>query len=100
MINFYHEHGISQISSSSNDIIKINGKTVATRFLEMSILNVYRIFNERFPEAVARSTFNTPRPKEMRIATSHDTCMRIIHENIIRPVIEGLHQLFISSSLS
>jgi hypothetical protein len=55
---------------------------VAVRFLEMTVLDAYRIFNERFPGAVARSTFHALRPREVKIATPHDTCMCIIHENM------------------
>ena len=79
---FYCEDGISRTSSNFKDTIKIDRQPVAVRFLEMTILDTYRIFNERFPRAVARSTFTAFRPREVKIATPHDTCMCIIHENI------------------
>lgn len=62
--------------------MKINGQAVAVRFMEMTVLDAYQIFNERFPGAVARSTFYSLRPREVKIATPHDTCICIIHENM------------------
>lgn len=82
VVNFYCEDGISRMSSNSKDTIKINGQPVAVRFLEMTVLDAYRIFNERFPGAVARSTFTALRPREVKIAAPHETCMCIIHENM------------------
>ena len=79
---FYCEDGISRTSSNSKGTIKINGHPVAVRFLEMTVFDAYRIFNERFPGAVARSIFTALRPREVKIATLHDTCMCIIHENM------------------
>ena len=72
---FYCEDGISQTSSNFKDTIKINGQPVAVRFLKMTVLDTYRIFNERFPRAIARSTFIALRPREVKIAKPHDTCM-------------------------
>jgi hypothetical protein len=82
VLNFYREDGISRMSSNSKDTIKINGQPVAVRFLEMTVLDAYHLFNERHPGAVARSTFNALRPREVKTATPHDTCMCIIHENM------------------
>lgn len=82
MVEFYREDGISRTSSNSKDTIKIDGQPVAVRFLEMTILDAYRIFNERFPGAVGRSTFAALRPGEVKVAMPHDTCMCIIHENM------------------
>ena len=50
--------------------------------MEMTILDADRIFNERHPGAVARSTFYSLRPQEVKIASSHETCMCVIHENM------------------
>ncbi|CAF4489569.1 unnamed protein product [Rotaria socialis] len=82
VVKFYYEDGISRASSNSKDTIKINGKPAIVRFLEMTILDAYRIFNERFPGVVSRSTFTVLRPREVKIATPHETCMCIIHENM------------------
>ncbi|CAF3553124.1 unnamed protein product [Rotaria socialis] len=82
VVKFYYEDGISRASSNSKDTIKINGKPAIVRFLEMTILDAYRIFNERFPGVVSRSTFTVVRPHEVKIATPHETCMCIIHENM------------------
>jgi hypothetical protein len=60
VVKFYLEDGISRISSNSKDTNQINKKTVAVRFMEISILDAFRVFNERFPDAVGRSTFNSP----------------------------------------
>ncbi|CAF4506889.1 unnamed protein product [Rotaria socialis] len=48
----------------------------------MTLLDAYHIFDERHPGAVARSAFNALRPREVKTATPHDTCMCIIHENM------------------
>ena len=48
----------------------------------MFVLDAYRIFNKRFPEAVAESTFTALQHKEVRIAIQHDTRICFIHENI------------------
>ena len=82
MVKFYREDGISRTSSNSKDTIKINGQPVAIRFLEMTVLDAYQIFNERHPGTVARSAFNALRPREVKTATPHDTCMCIIHDNM------------------
>lgn len=82
VFKFYREDGISRVSSNSKDTMKINGQAVAVRFMEMTVLDAYRVFNERFPEAVARSTFYALRPREVKIASPHDTCICIIHENM------------------
>ena len=79
---FYCEDGINRTSSNFKDTDKSNEQLVAVRFLKMTVLDTYRIFNERFPRAVARSTFTGLRPREVKIATPHDTCMCIIHENM------------------
>ncbi|CAF1461704.1 unnamed protein product, partial [Adineta ricciae] len=82
VVKFYREDGISRASSNFKDTIKINGQSVAVHFLEMTVLDAYRIFNEQHPGLVARSTFNALRPREVKTATPHDTCICIIHENI------------------
>lgn len=82
IFNFYSEDGISRVSSNSKDTMKINGQPVAVRFMEITILDAYRTFNERFPGTVSRSMFYTLRPRQVKIKTPHDTCMCIIHENM------------------
>ena len=82
VFKFYREDGISRVSSNSKDTTKVNGQAVAVRFMEMTVLDAYQIFSERFPGAVARSTFYALRPREVKIATPHDTCICIIHENM------------------
>ena len=82
VVKFYSEDGISRTSSHSKDTIKINGQLVAVRFMEMTVLDAYRIFSERHPRAIARSTFQTLRPREVKIASPHETCMCTFHENM------------------
>lgn len=82
IFKFYCEDGISRVSSNSKDTMKINGQTVSVRFMEMNILDAYRVFNERFPGSVSRSVFYVLRPREVKIKTPHETCMCIIHENM------------------
>jgi hypothetical protein len=53
VVKFYREDGISRTSSNSKDTIKINGQSVAVRFLEMTLLDAYQIFNEQHPGLVA-----------------------------------------------
>ncbi|CAF1500343.1 unnamed protein product [Adineta ricciae] len=84
VVKFYCEDGISRMSSNSKDTIKINGQPVAVRFLEMTVLDAYQIFNERHPGAVARSTFNVLRPREVKTATPHDTCLLQAWNNYYR----------------
>ncbi|CAF4281535.1 unnamed protein product [Rotaria sp. Silwood2] len=82
VVKFYCEDGISRVSSNAKDTILINKQPVPVRFMEMTVLDAYRIFNERHPEAVARSTFNSLPPREVKIASPHETCMRTTHENM------------------
>jgi hypothetical protein len=70
------------MSCNAKDTILINKQPVAVRFMEMTVLDAYRLFNERHPAAIARSTFNSLRPREVKIASPHETCMCIIHENM------------------
>ncbi|CAF1469541.1 unnamed protein product [Adineta ricciae] len=64
VVKFYREVGISRTSFNSKGTIKINEESVAVRFLEMTVLDAYQIFNERHPGAVSRSTFNALRARE------------------------------------
>jgi hypothetical protein len=82
VVRFYSEDGISRVSSNSKDAILINKQPVSVRFMEMTVLDAFRIFDDRFPGAVARSTFYSLRPREVKIAAPHETCMCIIHENM------------------
>jgi hypothetical protein len=38
---FYSEDGISRVSSNSKDVIQINKKPVAVRFMEMTVLDAF-----------------------------------------------------------
>lgn len=73
VVKFYCEDGTSRTSSNAKQTILISRQPVAVRFLEMTMLNVYRRFNERFPGVVARSTFHALRPREVKIASTHGT---------------------------
>ena len=51
--------------------------------MEMNILDAYRIFNEQNLRAVERSIFYSLQPREVKIASSHETYMYIIiYENM------------------
>ena len=50
--------------------------------MERTVLDAFRIFDDRFPGAVGRSTFHSRRPREVKIDAPHETCMCIIHENM------------------
>ena len=82
VVQFYCEDGISRVSSNSKDTIQVNKKRVPVRFMEMTVLDAFRIFNERFPDVIARSTFYLLRPRTVKKASPHETCMCIIHENM------------------
>ena len=49
--------------------------------MEMSVLDAFRLFDERFPNMAARKTFYSLRPRDVKILSPHDTCICIIHEN-------------------
>ena len=82
VIDFYREDGISRISSNSKDIIQINKNPISLRFMEMTVLEAFHIFQERFPNTVSRSSFYSLRPREVKITSPHDTCICLYHENM------------------
>ena len=82
VVKFYCEDSISRVSSNAKDTILIHKQPVPLRFMEMTVLDAYRLFNERHPGVIARSTFHTLRPREVKIAALHETCMCIFHENM------------------
>ncbi|CAF2988238.1 unnamed protein product [Rotaria sp. Silwood2] len=103
IIDFYLEDGISRISANSKDTIQINGITVPIRFMEMSVLDAFRLFNERFPGLVGRSTFYSSRPRDVKIVSPHDTCMCITHENmnlLIKVCICSLSSIYFSKDFN
>lgn len=83
IVDFYREDGISRMPSNSRDTIQINQNTVPIRYMEISILDAFRLFDERFPDLIGRTTFYSSRPRNVKILSPHDTCMCIIHENMI-----------------
>jgi hypothetical protein len=103
VIDFYREDGISRISSNSKDTIQINRNTVPIRFMEMNVLDAFRLFNERFPGVVGRSTLHSSRPRDVKIVSPHDTCMCIIHENmnlLIKVRIYPLSSIYFSKNFN
>ena len=82
VIQFYREAGISQMSANSKDTLQINKKSVPVRFMEMTVLEVFRTFEKSFPHLVGCSTFYALQPREIKIASPHDICMCIYHENM------------------
>ncbi|CAF4457926.1 unnamed protein product, partial [Rotaria sp. Silwood2] len=73
VVKFYREDGISRISSKSKDIIQINKNPVTLRFMEMTTLEAFRIFQERFPNTVSQPAFYSLRPRDVKISSPHDT---------------------------
>ena len=82
VVQFHREDDISRMSANSKDILQINKKSVPVRFMEMTVLEVFRTFEKSFPRLVGRSTFYALRPREVKIASPHDICMCIYHENM------------------
>jgi hypothetical protein len=72
VVKFYCEDGISRVSSNSKDTIQINKTPGSVRFMEMTILGAFRIFDDRFPDTVERSTFNSLRPRQVKIVSPHE----------------------------
>ena len=86
IVRFYSEDGINRVSSNSKDAIQINKQPFPVCFMEMTVLDAFWIFDDRFPGAVGRSTFYSLRPREVKIAPPHEACMCIINENMDRLV--------------
>ena len=82
VVGFYQEDGISRVTSNSKHVIKMNQRTVPIRFMEMNVLDAFREFDTRFPGLVERSTFYSLRPRNVKIASPHETCMCMYHENM------------------
>ena len=81
-VQFYREDGISRMSANSKDTLQINKKSVPVRFMEMIVLEAFRTFEKRFSCLVRRLTFYALRPREVKIASPHDTCTCIYHKNM------------------
>ena len=82
---------------------KLIGITVSIRFMEMSVLDAFRLFNERFPGLVGRSTSYSSRPRDVKIVSLHDTCMCIAHENmnlLIKVRICSLSSIYFSKDFN
>jgi hypothetical protein len=82
VIDFYREDGISRISPNSKDIIQINKNPISLRFMEMTVIEAFHIFQERLPNAVSQSSFYSLKPREVKITSPHDTCICLYHENM------------------
>ncbi|CAF3665666.1 unnamed protein product [Rotaria sp. Silwood1] len=85
IVNFYREDGTSRMSSNSKNTIQINQNTVPIRYMEMSILDAFRIFDERFPGLVGRTTFYSSRPRDIKILSPHDTYSMTCSSRILLP---------------
>ncbi|CAF1503421.1 unnamed protein product, partial [Rotaria sordida] len=70
IVDFYHQDGISRMSSNSKNTIKINQNTVPIRYMEMTVLDAFRIFDERFPGLAGRTTFYSSRPRDQQLETA------------------------------
>ena len=57
IVEFYREDGVSRVSSNLKDIIQINQNKVPIGFMEMSVLDAFRLIDKRFPGLIGRTTF-------------------------------------------
>ena len=82
VVKFCCENYVSRTLSNAKDTIPINKQLVPIRLTEMMVLDACRTFNERHPGVVALPTFCACRPREVKIASPHETCACIIHEKM------------------
>ena len=50
--------------------------------MEMTVLEAFHIFQERFLNAVSRSSFYSLRPREVKIPSPDGTCICLYQENM------------------
>ena len=50
--------------------------------MEMTLLDAFRQFNKRNSDLVGSTTLFSLRPRNVKIASPHETCMCIYHENM------------------
>ena len=83
VLDFYRQDGISRPSPNRKDVILINGKNVAKRFMEMTISQAFESFCIENPSMrLSRSKFFELRPKDVKPESPHDVCVCIYHENL------------------
>ena len=70
------------MSANSKDVIRINQKAESVRFMKMTVLDAFREFDRRNPDLVGRSVFYSLRPRNVKIISSHETCMCTYHEKM------------------
>ena len=83
IVEFYREDDVSRVSSNSKDTIQINQDKVPIRFMEMTILDAFRLFDKCSPGLVGRTIPYSSRLGDMTILLSHDTRICIVCENMI-----------------
>ena len=68
--------------SNAKDTISINKQLTPIGFTEITVLGTYRLLNKQHPEAIGCSTFNSLRFRAVTIASSHETYICIIVQNM------------------
>ncbi|CAF4403927.1 unnamed protein product, partial [Didymodactylos carnosus] len=82
VIEFYLDDNISRQSPNKKDVIRVNKKPVALKFLQMSISEAFEKFKNDFSEyKIGHSKFYELRPKWVKKTYPHDICMCLYHEN-------------------
>ena len=72
MTQFYLQGGVSRVSSNSMDVLKIKNKLVPVRFMEMSIREASRKFDDDHPTVrVGKSFFYSLKPRFFVFSTSN-----------------------------
>jgi hypothetical protein len=83
IVQFYLQDGISRMSSNTKDVIKIKNELVPVRFMEMTVYEALRKFYDDYPMIkVGKSSFDSLRPRQVKLNCPHETCMCHIHENM------------------
>lgn len=84
--SFYQSDDISRPTASKKEVIHINKKPVAIRYMSMTIGQAYQLFLQHLKlhttsNYISKSTFYSLKPKWIKTLTPHDVCSCIYHEN-------------------
>jgi hypothetical protein len=94
IVQFYLQDGISRVSSNTKDALKIKNELVPVRFLEMTIREALRKFyDDHLTVQVAKSSFHSLRPRQVKLHSPHETCMCQTHENMSLLLQVSLHEI-------
>ena len=87
IVEFYERNGVSRSCSKKKDMMHVQKRLVAIRFMCMTVCEAYALFKQSLEErnsnaSVGVSTFYSLRPKLIKIKTPHDVCACVYHENL------------------